>query len=238
MPTLEAVESATTLDPRAMPIAALAVAIRVQAQHYRNGEAADDSFALELFRRAALDAQPAAWEELVSLYRPHVLACLKRHPAWPDRREPEDDFWVMQVFQRFWSATRSDRLRNFHTLGAILAYLKLCVHSVLLDEARGPRAMPLHALDGELEIPDSRPDVAAQVVGKLSSKMVWQMVLSEAQGEQEPVVARLSWVRGMRPAEIYAAKPALFASVDDVYRIKRNLLMRLRRSPQLADLLA
>ena len=221
-----------------MPIAALAVDIRIQAQHYRDGEATDDSYALELFRRAASDAQPAAWEELVSLYRPHVLACLKRHPAWPDRREPDDDYWVMRVFQRFWSATRSNRLRNFHTLAAILAYLKLCTHSVLLDEARSSRSVSLCALDEAFEARDTRPDVAAQVVGKLSSKMVWQMVLSEAQGEQEPVIARLSWMRGMRPAEIHAARPGLFASVDEVYRIKRNLLMRLRRSPRLAELLA
>ena len=34
----------------------------------------------------------------------------------------------------------------------------------------------------------------------------------------------------LKPAEIFQRHPHLFASVDDVYRIKRNVLERLRRN--------
>ncbi len=236
MPTLLAAPP-EILDPRALPLEALADNIRTEAVRYRNGEAADDSFAVELFRRAASGDDPLAWDLLISLYRPHVLACLRRHPAWADRAEPDDDYWIMRVFQRFWYAIKADRLQIFERLAAILAYLKMCAHSVLLDEARSARAASI-SLDDAFEASDNQPDVAAQVIGRLSSKMVWQIVLGEAQGDQEPIIAHMSWVQGMRPAEIYAARPGLFDTVDDVYRIKRNLLMRLRRNPRLADLLA
>ncbi len=217
-------------------MAVLAANIRTEALRYRNGEAADDSYAIELFRRAATDEDPFAWELIIEQYRPHVLACLRRHPAWGDRAELDDDYWTMRVFQRFWCAIKSNRLQKFEKLAAVLAYLKLCAQSVLLDEARSARVSAI-SLDSAFEASDARQDVAAQVLGRLSGRMLWQVVLSEAQDQQEHVVARMSWVRGMRPAEIYAARPSLFESVDDVYRIKRNLLMRLRRSPRLADLL-
>jgi hypothetical protein len=45
------------------------------------------------------------------------------------------------------------------------------------------------------------------------------------------VVAYLSFTRELKPSEIFGRHPRLYASVADVYRIKRNLIERLRRSP-------
>ena len=43
-------------------------------------------------------------------------------------------------------------------------------------------------------------------------------------------VARLSFVRGLTPREIYARHPQRFGAVGDVYHVKRNVLERLRHS--------
>ena len=42
---------------------------------------------------------------------------------------------------------------------------------------------------------------------------------------------------GAKPSEIFATHPELFDDVADVYRIKRNLLERLRRSARIRTFL-
>jgi hypothetical protein len=177
-----------------------------------------------------------SWDAVVHQYRWLVLLYVKRHHAWVERGELDDEYWVMRVFQRFWSAVKADRFHQFRRLASVVAYLKLCAHSVLLDELRAARAAQVFSLDRVSKAYAAWQDVGTEVVGKLSCQILWRAVLSEAQGSQEPVVARLSWVQGMQPSEIYAARPGLFESVGAVYRIKRNLLERLRKNPLLAEL--
>jgi hypothetical protein len=50
-------------------------------------------------------------------------------------------------------------------------------------------------------------------------------------------VAFLSFARDLKPAEIASRHTALFASVADVYRIKRNIIERLRRNPEIQGFL-
>ena len=58
----------------------------------------------------------------------------------------------------------------------------------------------------------------------------WLAVIRMLSSEAERVVVLRSFVLNQRPSEIYAQRPDLFASLDDVYSIKRNVLARLRRS--------
>jgi hypothetical protein len=40
----------------------------------------------------------------------------------------------------------------------------------------------------------------------------------------------------MKPSEIFARVPHLFSSIDEIYVLKRTLLMRLRKNPELRGL--
>jgi len=104
--------------------------------------------------------------------------------------------------------------------------------------ARAPRG-PRNSLD---EVPESVPststDAERGVVGKLAGEQLWATIKSELQDEAEEVVAYLSFARELKPSEIFGRHPGLYASVADVYRIKRNLIERLRRSPQVRAFLA
>ena len=59
---------------------------------------------------------------------------------------------------------------------------------------------------------------------------MWEAIARELQNEAEETVVHLSFARDLKPAEIFERHPELFASVEDVYRIRRNVLDRLRRS--------
>lgn len=211
---------------------------REETHRFLRGEPRDDAYCFEVFERAVVRREDDAWATIVAQYRGIVLAYVGQHSAAAMMREP-DDYWVNRAFQRFWSAVGPERFGQFPDLAALLKYLKLCVHSVLMDEIRARRAGGVNSLD---EVPETLPSTATtaeqSVVGKLAGEQLWATIAAELQDEAEQVVAYLSFTRDLKPSEIFGSHPRLYASVADVYRIKRNLIERLRRSPQVRAFLA
>jgi hypothetical protein len=67
----------------------------------------------------------------------------------------------------------------------------------------------------------------------MAAEQLWTTIARQLNDEPERVVAYQSFARDLKPAEIYGHFPELYESVADVYRIKRNILDRLRRSPDI-----
>jgi len=214
---------------RDLSVSELARRCREETLRFLRGENRDDAFCFEIFQRAVVHRDDDAWEAIVAQYRGIVLAYVGQHSAAAVLHEP-DDYWVNRAFQRFWSAVGADRFSQFPDLPALLKYLKLCVHSVLLDEVRARKAATLTPLD---ELPESVPSQSNDehnLIGKLAGEQLWAAIARELQDEAEERVIYLSFTRDMKPADIVERYPRLFANVSDVYRIKRNVLERLRRS--------
>lgn len=213
----------------------LADQCREQTERYRRGEASLEAFCLELLRRSLVDRDERAWDAIFAQYRSMVLAWIRRHPASAALDE-EDDYWVNRTFERFWKSIGSDRFSLFPGLSALLSYLKTCAHSVLLDEARArarDHVATLFELDADSEDP---PDVEAHAMDALGRADLWAAVSRELQDESERVVIRLSFSLDLKPREIQRLHPERFPSTAEVYRIKRNVLDRLRRSAEIREL--
>jgi hypothetical protein len=198
---------------------------------FLRAEAHDDAFCFELFRLAVAQRDHAAWEAIITQYRGIVLSFVSQHSASRHLRET-DEFWVNRAFQRFWMALTPERFARFPDLPALLKYLKMCVHSVLMDELRARRVGALRSLE---EVPPTAPadtDAEQAAVGAVSRQQLWQVIVRELNDEAERRVAFLSFARDLKPADIQQRHPELYASVADVYRVKRNLLERLRRNPE------
>ncbi len=220
-----------------LSLAELGRRCREETLRFLRGEPRDDAFCFEVFERAVVRREDEAWETIVGQYRGIVLAYVGQHSAAAMIHEP-DDYWVNRAFQRFWSAVGPDRFTQFPDLAALLKYLKLCVHSVLMDEIRARRAAPTNSLDEIPETVASATNAERSVVGKLAGEQLWAAITAELQDEAEKMVAYQSFARGLKPSEIFERHQGLFASVGDVYRIKRNLIERLRRNPQVRAFLA
>jgi hypothetical protein len=212
------------------PLSDLARRCREETLRFLRGQDRDDAYCFEIFKRAVVDRDDAAWEAIVSQYRGIVLAYVGQHTAAVVLRE-SDDYWLNRAFQRFWSAVGPERFAAFPDLPALLKYLKLCVHSVLLDELRGRRAAL--SLDEVPEVTPSGANAEYAVLSELSGEQLWLAIKQELHGEAEEKVAFLSFARDLKPAEIAERHSRLFATVADVYRIKRNIIERLRRSPEI-----
>jgi hypothetical protein len=221
---------ATTDDPGALPLDELARRCREETDRFLRGEPTHEAFCHELLRRAICQGDQAAWAAVVAQYRGLVLAQIRRHPAYATAAE-EDDYWVNRTFERFWGAVGPERFRAFPGLPALLQYLKLCAASVLVDDARRRAAAAAESLEGHAACLAASTPGEEAILGELAGRELWRAIEAELRDEPERLVARLCLVLGLKPREVYACHPDRFADVADVYRVKRNLIDRLSRSP-------
>ena len=192
--------------------------------------AGKDGSGLELFRRAICERDEEAWKTIIEHYHGIVLATIRRHSAATQLRE-DDAYWVNRAFRRFWVAVRPERFEQFTELPAILRYLSMCAASVLLDDLRARRGFQFLSLD-DAE-PHSAPcvDHDELVSTRLDAAALWAAVRAALPDDTDRLVARLSFVGALSPREIFARHSDRFETVKDVYRVKRNLMERLRRDP-------
>lgn len=225
------------MDVRQAPLAELVVACRVETERFLRREPSRDAFCFEIIRRAVCDRDQRAWAAVFAQYRGMVIAWVRRHPASVSTNE-DDEFWVNRTFDRFWTAIGPERFGAFPNMASLLRYLKMCTHSVLLDEARARSVAPSEALPAQAAEDIVAPDVADVAVGQLAVSALWAAIGAQMQDEAERRVAYLCFVLDLKPREVHERHPELFPTVADVYRIKRNLLDRLRRNPEIRAFLA
>ena len=182
------------------------------------------------------DSDEAAWQVIIEVYRGLLVAQASRRVIRGLVVE-DDGFCVDRAFQRFWRACQNGKVHQFNDLASILKYLKMCLGSVLLDEARARRRQAWVSI---YDVPPEAcvsADPAAQVIGRMAGRDLWAVIDRELADLQERMVARLSFVSGLSPREILARHPEKFEDVFDVYRTKRNMIERLRRCADLKALL-
>lgn len=214
---------------RYVPLAALVEQCRTEADDFRRGGMSSDVYSYELFRRAICERDARAWDAVFAQYRMLVLAWIRRHPARASLGD-DDEYWVNRTFERFWRAIGPERFSSFPGAVALLRYLKLCAHSVVLDEVRaqhGPECEPI----SEYVRGTTATDAEYVTLGRMTGEELWAEINASAKDETERLVAYLCLVLEMKPREAYARYPEQFGSVAEVYAAKRNLLDRLRRNP-------
>lgn len=197
----------------------------------------NDRYCLELFRRAIVQHDNDAWTCIYQQYAPLVLTWVTQHQsATPLLSQEGSSPLVNAAFAKFSQALTPVKMGNFDSLAAVLKYLKMCVHSVVADEVRSRQARQYEETLESIEYEPSGSDPADDVVATIAAQGLWQIIQEELNGEDERVLLYLAYVQGMKPSEISNQHSRLFPTVDDVYRIKRNVLERLRRNRRLQTL--
>ena len=223
-------------DLRDMPLQRLRAEAQAQERRYARGEPSEDAAGLELFRRAIDERDEIAWHAVVEVYRGLLVAQVGRKLV-RNLVVEDDGFCVDRAFQRFWRATRARGIHEFQDLASILKYLKMCLASVLLDEARARRRQACVSIDDLSPEAYVSTDPSAEVVANIAQVELWNAIDRELRNDAERLVVRLSFAAGLSPREIRALHPDQFPDVSEVYRLKRNLIERLRRSKAISGLL-
>jgi DNA-directed RNA polymerase specialized sigma24 family protein len=222
--------NATPESAGAMTTDELAHCNAAEFERYRNGCRnihSNTACGLELFRRAIVRRDEVAWSTVYTQYRGLVQRWVA--PA----ADAEDDL-VAMTFARFWRAVDAEAFDRFASLAALLQYLKLCAQTARLDWRRAiARQAPAEPLVAIL------PTLAAHVEtgdAPVVAGEIWHMVQRCVIDTRERDVLYLSYVKGLRPREICAHDRIQFPTVEEVYRLKRMALDRLRRQPEVQAL--
>ena len=197
-----------------------------ETTRYLRGEPRDDRFCFDLFRRAVVEGDEEAWAAVLAQYRGTL-----RH--WLGGWQEDVDDGVIAAFERFWRAVSPEKFARFASLPAVLQYMKMCAHTVKIDLQR---ASQLTALEQTL---DDAPDLPAAgridelVASKVDAVAFWREVACILVDEREQRVIYLSYAIGLTPRAICERHAGEFPGVQEVYRLKRVALDRLRGVPAL-----
>src|SRR5215475_430263 len=93
----------------------------------------------ELFRRAIVERDEAAWAESAARYRRLMLSWARDSSIRMAVNECYEDI-ADHALARAWLALSPARFANFPSLGAVLAYLRACVTAAVVDAARAESA--------------------------------------------------------------------------------------------------
>ncbi len=221
-------------QPERLSINELARCCSEETSKFLKQSTSNDRYCLELFRRAIVNRDDDAWACIYSQYAPLVLTWVTQHQsATPLLGQDGSAPLVNAAFAKFAQALTPAKMENFDSLAAILKYLKMCVHSVVADEVRARQARQYEETLELIEQEPASDDPADDVVSHISAQGLWQIIQEELNGEDERMLIYLAYIQGMKPSEISSQHRRFFPAVDDVYRIKRNVLERLRRNRRL-----
>lgn len=228
----------TPLDADALAQMDLTTLVRrcsAESERFYRGQQHDTRFSYELFRRALVERDEAAWEQLYYHYSSLVEGWIRRSGAFTSSGE-SSEYFVVGAFTKFWRALTPERFASFPTLASLLQYLQLCATSVVIDSVRAQswsEMLPEETI-GLSHGPQTSPDEEA--VSRVDREEFWRFINDQLHGEMERVVVYCSFVLGLTPRAIYAKRSELFTSVNDVYNVKRNVLGRLSRNQHLRQL--
>jgi len=223
-------------DPAGMELVALVRRSLAESERFYRGHQHDTRFAYELFRRALVERSEIAWEYIYMHYSPLVESWIRRSGAFSSSGE-SSEFFVGAAFTKFWRAI-TERFEQFPTLASLLSYLQLCAGSVVIDSVRAQswaEMLPEEAIPFGYAAQTS-PDEEA--MKQVNAEEFWSYVDAQLNSEAERVVVFRSFVLGMKPGDIYNDHQHLFQNINDVYNVKRNVLGRLSRNPELRQMLA
>lgn len=202
-----------------------------QAQTPPHGARLDAQAAYELFHRAVAERQGIDWETIYACYAPLVYTWVTRHSGFAQSGE-EASYFVNRAFEKMWCAITPDKFANFPDLASLLAYLRLCVHSVIIDHIR--REQHYDQLNGG--VAEERSDtvwIEQAIWREIYGQEFWALIHQRLRSERECQLVYCRFLLGLKPREIYRLFPETFEGVDEVYLMTQNILARLRRDTEL-----
>jgi hypothetical protein len=181
----------------------------------------DDVYGLELLRRALMQGDQVAWAGVHQYLSDLVRGWLYGHP----RREAalrweSEESYVALAFEWFWQATVQHQVA-FSTLAGAVVYLRASLSGAILDTLR--------ACSWPGEVPKPSPG-APYIEDRTDSNEVWEILQRVLPSEREQRLAYLLYHCGLGPREIVRFCPQEWTDLQEIYRLRRNILDRLLRN--------
>jgi hypothetical protein len=224
------------IEPQHMVLGDLADWCAHQTQLYFQHHLHDPRYCFELFRRAIRDQDQTAWELVCAQYQALVAGWVRQHSRFLASGE-EVQYFINGAFAKIAVSLTPDKFEGFSDLGSLLRYLKMCVHSVIMDHSRLTERERFAPLEYASKERSPEPSPEDQALDRSDRQALWELINSRLQDEKEQAVIYGSFVLALKPQDLYRLFRNRFSDVDEIYRVKQNLVSRLRRDPAFRELL-
>ena len=236
------------MELSSLNILGLATSCQEQSNRYFAQQTFNPRYCYELFRRAILQRDDEAWAAVYRQYTPLVKSWIIKNSLWATvQSRTELDEAINRIFAKMWRCITAEKFEKFNDLAALLRYLQMCVHSELVDIHRVEARYKVEDRPAATDDDDDNRDeydqrqtaVSAEqeATASDSRQQVWRLISERLNNEKEQRVVYGMFVLAQKPKQVQSQYPHLFPSAKDVSRTKENLIMRLRRDPDLLNLL-
>ena len=207
---------------RTLSVSELAEHCLSEINTYRRGESSDALYCVELFRRATVQHDAVARGAVEQCFHETMLGWLQSHPQRAEACGLDSqEHYVAQAFARFWHATARGEEMACQDLATTLRYLRASLHGTLLD------AMRASSQSRRVSLPEPAEPRASHVQGHDEGQAVWEGIQRLLPDEREQQAAYLFFHCGLTPKEIVRCCPGAFSDVQELARLRRNIMERL-----------
>lgn len=224
------------IQPQQMAVDELAARCHEETSNYFRHQNHDDRYCFELFRRAVQDQDTYAWEMICGQYQSLVAGWVSQHSGFASTGE-DVEYFVNGAFGKISGVLSPEKFQSFSDLGYLLRYLKMCVHSVIVDYNRAVDYADLYPLEEASDEKSEEPSPEEQVIDRSNRRTFWELIRARLHDEKERLIVHGSFILDLKPQEIYDHFRNVFQDVDEIYRVKQNIISRLRRDPEFRKLL-
>jgi len=140
-----------------------------------------------------------------------------------------EDYYIIETFRCFWQTLIKQQKFDLPSMAYVLSYLHVIMNGVILDTLRNyssPHDVPLTStstsIAGEVQSNENESihDIYGLIEGKLSNT-------------RERRIAYLLFQCALKPGEIVDHFPNEFSDVNEISRIRRNIIELLNRGDQI-----
>jgi len=191
-----------------------------ETEKFNHRQSNDPQFCFELLRRALAEGVSEAFTHAYRIYERQVLIWVYSHSAFVQTGESAD-FFARSALSTFYFALRGPKFDRFPSLSQVLAYLKLCVHTAIMQYLRDQQPEKTTLLDDLGDIADT-PDLG----NRADAAELWEHICRLLPDERDRLLARCVFLQDLKPRQIVGAFRAKWSSEREVsvalYRIRRT----------------
>lgn len=224
-------------DPKSLHLYYLRDRCAQESDRFFHRQENDPRFCYEIFRRAFLNKDEKAWDCIYRQYQSLVASWVEHHSFFQALGE-DREYFVNWAFEKMWAVLTPEKFASFPDLKSILRYLQMCVHSVLTDSMRVHQQAGLYEVDleGREDQEDLHQDTPEeQVIRRTAAENLLALLYGKCSNVKERRIVYGSFVLGLKPGDIFEMYVGEFQNMQEVYRVKENLLARLKRDREFIE---
>ncbi|MBA3943862.1 MAG: hypothetical protein H0X37_04790 [Herpetosiphonaceae bacterium] len=192
-----------------------------ETKKWNDRQGSDPQFCFELLRRALAKGMAEAFTHVYQIYEPQVIRWVQGHSRFALTGE-NADFFAGAALRTFYFAMQGPKFARFAGVPQVLAYLKMCVHTAIMQYLRDQHPVDVTPLEDVHELGET-PDLLART----DAAELWAHICHLLPDPHDRNLARCIFLLDLKPRQIVSAYPLQWSNEREVtvatYRIRHLL---------------